>query len=77
MGPSKWPAFRAAAIALSGAITYARRRPPRQSDPEPLRGLLDVAPRPPLATFSGHWHTSRVTRTDGALHVNTPSTFFA
>ena len=44
---------------------------------QPGGALLDAAPRPPLATFSGHWHTSRVARIGGTLHVNTPPTFFA
>lgn len=44
---------------------------------QPSGALLDVAPRPPLATFSGHWHTSRVVRIGDTLHVNTPPTFFA
>ncbi|MGX1856382.1 outer membrane protein assembly factor BamB family protein [Dietzia sp. NPDC055340] len=44
---------------------------------QPSAAVLDAAPRPPLATFSGHWHTSRVVRIDGTLHVNTPPTFFA
>lgn len=44
---------------------------------QPGSAVLAAAPRPPLATFSGHWHTSRVTRIDGTLHVNTPPTFFA
>lgn len=44
---------------------------------QPSGALLDAAPRPPLATFSGHWHTSRVARIGETLHVNTPPTFFA
>jgi outer membrane protein assembly factor BamB len=34
-------------------------------------------PRAPVATFSGHWHTSRVVDVAGTRHVNTPNTFFA
>jgi len=33
-------------------------------------------PRQPIATFSGHWHTSRVARVHGTLHVNTPTATF-
>lgn len=44
---------------------------------QPGADVLAAAPRPPLATFSGHWHTSRVIRTDATLHVNTPPAFFA
>ncbi|UNK46174.1 PQQ-binding-like beta-propeller repeat protein [Arthrobacter sulfonylureivorans] len=44
---------------------------------QPGESLLANVPRPPLATFSGHWHTSRVVSVDGTLHVNTPPAFFA
>ncbi|KAE8765992.1 PQQ-binding-like beta-propeller repeat protein [Georgenia thermotolerans] len=44
---------------------------------QPGRYVLDAAPRPPVATFSGHWHTSRVVEVDGVLHVNTPPALFA
>ena len=44
---------------------------------QPGDSLLSNVPRPPLATFSGHWHTSRVVCVDGTLHVNTPPAFFA
>ena len=39
--------------------------------------FFEPLPRRPVATFSGHWHTSRVVEVDGTLHVNTPNTFFA
>lgn len=39
--------------------------------------LMDHLPWPPVAAFSGHWHTSRVVDVDGTLHVNSPTTFFA
>lgn len=39
--------------------------------------LMDHVPWPPVAAFSGHWHTSRVVEVDGTLHVNSPTTFFA
>lgn len=38
--------------------------------------FFERLPRHPVATFSGHWHTSRVARVDGALHVNTPTATF-
>lgn len=44
---------------------------------QPGATVLAAAPRPPLATFSGHWHTSRVVRIGETLHVNTPPSFFA
>lgn len=44
---------------------------------QPNDTLLTNVPRPPVATFSGHWHTSRVVRVDGTLHVNTAPTLFA
>ncbi|RIQ11324.1 outer membrane protein assembly factor BamB family protein [Jiangella rhizosphaerae] len=47
------------------------------SHDQPWTSILDVAPRPPLATFSGHRHTSRVVRVGGTLHVNTPTPLFA
>ncbi|MGP6174601.1 outer membrane protein assembly factor BamB family protein [Corynebacterium sp. A21] len=43
---------------------------------QPSSTLLDHVPRLPIATFSGHWHTSRIVKVDGVLHVNTPPTFF-
>lgn len=43
---------------------------------QPSSTLLDFVPRPPAATFSGHWHTSRIVKVDGTLHINTPSSFF-
>ncbi|HEX9890367.1 MAG TPA: PQQ-binding-like beta-propeller repeat protein [Nitriliruptorales bacterium] len=33
-------------------------------------------PRQPIATFSGHWHTSRIARVGATLHVNTPTATF-
>ena len=44
---------------------------------QPGSSLLEHAPWQPIAAFSGHWHTSRVVRVDGTLHVNSPTTFFA
>ncbi|MGX6511649.1 outer membrane protein assembly factor BamB family protein [Rhodococcus sp. SJ-2] len=44
---------------------------------QPNESLLANVPRLPIATFSGHWHTSRVVKVDGTLHVNTAPTFFA
>lgn len=44
---------------------------------QPGTSVLDHAPWPPIAAFSGHWHTSRVVTVDGTLHVNSPTTFFA
>ncbi|WP_223695032.1 outer membrane protein assembly factor BamB family protein [Leifsonia poae] len=44
---------------------------------QPNASLLDHVPWQPIAAFSGHWHTSRVVEVDGALHVNSPTTFFA
>lgn len=47
------------------------------SHDQPSRSFLRGLPRPPLATFSGHRHTSRVVAVDGVLHVNTPPPLFA
>ncbi len=44
---------------------------------QPGHSIMDQLPRMPLATFSGHWHTSRVVDIDGVLHVNSPTPFFA
>lgn len=44
---------------------------------QPSATILDEAPRPPIATFSGHWHTSRVITVGPTLHVNSAPTFFA
>lgn len=44
---------------------------------QPGHSIMDRLPRMPLATFSGHWHTSRVVDIDGVLHVNSPTPFFA
>lgn len=43
---------------------------------QPGESILGDLPTPPLATFSGHWHTSRVTEHEGVLHVSTPSALF-
>ncbi|RMB71839.1 hypothetical protein AYK61_21930 [Rhodococcus sp. SBT000017] len=47
------------------------------SHDQPWHSILEAAPRSPLATFSGHRHTSRVVDVDGTLHVNTPTPLFA
>lgn len=39
--------------------------------------LLDHVPWPPVAAFSGHWHTSRVVEVGATMHINSPTTFFA
>lgn len=44
---------------------------------QPAGYVMEALPRKPLATFSGHWHTSRVVDIDGVLHVNSPTPFFA
>lgn len=44
---------------------------------QPAPWVLDELPWQPIATFSGHWHTSRVIEVDGTLHVNSPTSFFA
>jgi outer membrane protein assembly factor BamB len=41
------------------------------------RAFFEALPRPPVASFSGHWHTSRVVEVAGTLHCNTPTPFFA
>ncbi|MFC5930340.1 outer membrane protein assembly factor BamB family protein [Cryobacterium melibiosiphilum] len=43
---------------------------------QPWRSILDGLPRAPIATFSGHRHTSRVVSTGATLHVNTPPAMF-
>ncbi|MGW1680966.1 outer membrane protein assembly factor BamB family protein [Saccharopolyspora sp. NPDC002376] len=47
------------------------------SHDQPWHSILDGLPSRPLATFSGHRHTSRVVEVDGTLHVNTPTALFA
>lgn len=47
------------------------------SHDQPWHSILDGLPSQPIATFSGHRHTSRVVRIDGTLHVNTPTPLFA
>lgn len=47
------------------------------SHDQPWHTMLDDLPRPPVATFSGHRHTSRVVRVGPTLHVNTPTPLFA
>lgn len=47
------------------------------SHDQPWTTMLQAAPRPPLATFSGHRHASRVIDVDGTLHVTTPTPLFA
>jgi outer membrane protein assembly factor BamB len=44
---------------------------------QPEQTLMDRLPRPPVATFSGHWHTDRTMGWNGTRHVNTPTPFFA
>lgn len=44
---------------------------------QPASYVMTALPRRPLATFSGHWHTSRVVSIDDVLHVNSPTPFFA
>jgi outer membrane protein assembly factor BamB/predicted MPP superfamily phosphohydrolase len=44
---------------------------------QPDQVLMDLLPRPPVATFSGHRHTDRTFVLNGVLHVNTPTVFFA
>lgn len=44
---------------------------------QPGQRILDGLPWPPVATFSGHWHTSRVIESGDTLHVNSPPTLFA
>ncbi|MGD9607220.1 MAG: PQQ-binding-like beta-propeller repeat protein [Leucobacter sp.] len=46
------------------------------SHDQPGSSILAGLPRPPIATFSGHRHTSRVLRTADTLHVNTPPALF-
>lgn len=47
------------------------------SHDQPWRSILDGLPWQPIATFSGHRHTSRVVEVNGTLHVNTPTPLFA
>lgn len=47
------------------------------SHDQPWHSILGAAPRAPIATFSGHRHTSRVVDVNGTLHVNTPTPLFA
>lgn len=44
---------------------------------QPGSSLVQHLPWQPIASFSGHWHTSRVVEVDGTMHVNSPTTFFA
>ncbi|SMH28196.1 Outer membrane protein assembly factor BamB, contains PQQ-like beta-propeller repeat [Rathayibacter oskolensis] len=44
---------------------------------QPGSSLVDHLPWQPIASFSGHWHTSRVVDVEGTMHVNSPTTFFA
>ncbi|WP_181781472.1 outer membrane protein assembly factor BamB family protein [Pseudonocardia pini] len=46
------------------------------SHDQPWHSILDGLPAQPLATFSGHRHTSRVVEVNGTLHVNTPTSLF-
>lgn len=46
------------------------------SHDQPWRSILDGLPWQPIATFSGHRHTSRVVQVGGTLHVNTPTSLF-
>lgn len=43
---------------------------------QPWRSILDGLPSAPIATFSGHRHTSRVVASGPTLHVNTPPAMF-
>lgn len=44
---------------------------------QPGHSVLDQAPWQPIATISGHWHTSRIIKTEDTLHVNGGTSFFA
>ena len=46
------------------------------SHDQPWHTMLDGLPWAPVATFSGHRHTSRVVEVGGTLHVNTPTSLF-
>lgn len=46
------------------------------SHDQPWHTMLDGLPWQPVATFSGHRHTSRVVQVGGTLHVNTPTSLF-
>jgi outer membrane protein assembly factor BamB len=46
------------------------------SHDQPWHSILDGLPSAPIATFSGHRHTSRVVQVGGTLHVNTPTPLF-
>lgn len=43
---------------------------------QPSQAVMDRLPRTPLATFSGHWHTSRAITIGETLHVNTRPPLF-
>ena len=47
------------------------------SHDQPWHSILGGLPRQPIATFSGHRHTSRVVKVGETLHVNTPTPLFA
>jgi outer membrane protein assembly factor BamB/predicted MPP superfamily phosphohydrolase len=47
------------------------------SHDQPWNSLLEGLPSAPIATFSGHRHTSRVVQVGRTLHVNTPPPLFA
>ncbi|WP_261565863.1 outer membrane protein assembly factor BamB family protein [Frankia gtarii] len=47
------------------------------SHDQPWTSILDGLPSDPVATFSGHRHTSRVIRLGRTIHVNTPTPLFA
>lgn len=47
------------------------------SHDQPWHSILDGLPSQPVATFSGHRHTSRVVQVGQTLHVNTPTPLFA
>lgn len=46
------------------------------SHDQPWHSILDGLPSQPIATFSGHRHTSRVVQVGPTLHVNTPTSLF-
>ncbi|MCJ0902439.1 PQQ-binding-like beta-propeller repeat protein [Rhodococcus sp. ARC_M6] len=47
------------------------------SHDQPGSSIVNELPWQPIATFSGHWHASRVVDVKGSLHVNTPAALFA
>ena len=47
------------------------------SHDQPWHSILGGLPHQPIATFSGHRHTSRVVKVGTTLHVNTPTPLFA